>query len=748
MTAIASPAQTLTTLYSFSGSTDGGRPQAGLVQGTDGNFYGTTGSTIFEITPGGTLTTLHTFSENETPMGNLIQGSDRKFYGTTYYGGTNNCPASSGNGCGTIYSVVPGGSLVTLYNFCSQPNCADGAGPSAGLVQGADGNFYGTTTDYAFADGCPGSPCGTVFKITPTGTLTTLYTFFGTSGYGPNSALVQGTDGNFYGTTALGGSFNCGTGSASSCGTIFKITPQGTLTILYSFCEQTGCPDGHDPVGLVQGSDGNFYGTTSTAQFNLGTVFKITPSGTLTTLHTFDETDGEVPSTGPIIQGTDGNFYGTTYGGGPNGGGAIFKMTPAGALITLYSFDGTDGGSPNGLVQVTNGSFYGTTEFGGTNNDGTVFSFSIGLDGTATSTTSLSLVPASITAGSTGPVAMTATVAPASGSGTPTGVVGFFIYTSSHALGFANMTGGVATFDYNPSTLAVNSYPYFAIYSGDGTFAGSTSSTETLTITAVPPPPAAATPTFLPAPGTYNSAQTVTLTDTTTDATIYYTNDGTTPTTSSAVYSEPITVNSTETIQAIAGASGYSNSAVASAAYTITLSPDYQLSVTPSTLTIVAGQSGTATFSVTPLDGFSSQVSFACNGLPSGATCSFKPASVIPSDGPASSTLTIATTGASAALRGVKPSSRYLNYALLAPFLGIMFGIAAQGRPAHRSLRVFGLLALVVLATLLTSCASSSKGSPGGLGTPPGSSIVTVMASTGGTGGIKHATTLTVTITQ
>jgi uncharacterized repeat protein (TIGR03803 family) len=175
--------------------------------------------------------------------------------------------------------AVAGGSLVTLYNFCSQPDCADGSGPSAALVQGADGNFYGTTTDYAFANGCPGSPCGTVFKITPTGTLTTLYAFPGTSGYGPNAVLVQGTDGNFYGTTALGGSFNCGNGSPLSCGTIFKITPQGRVTTLYSFCEQFPGPDGHNPTGgLVQGSDGNFYGTTGfNENFELGTVFKITP---------------------------------------------------------------------------------------------------------------------------------------------------------------------------------------------------------------------------------------------------------------------------------------------------------------------------------------------------------------------------------------------------------------------------------------------------------------------------------------
>jgi uncharacterized repeat protein (TIGR03803 family) len=192
-------------------------------------------------------------------------------------------------------------------------------------------------------------------------------------------------------------------------------------------------------------------------------------------------------------------------------------MTPAGTLISLYSF----ASSPSGLVQGTDGSFYGMTHGGGTNNDGTVFRFSIGLGGTATSTTSLGLAPENITVGLTGPVAMTATVAPASGSGTPTGVVGF--YNGSNAVGFANLTGGVASYDYNPSALAVNTYPITAIYSGDGTFAMSSSSAETLTITAASVP-TAVTPTFSPASGTYNSAQTVTIADTTTSATIYYTN--------------------------------------------------------------------------------------------------------------------------------------------------------------------------------------------------------------------------------
>ncbi|MGB7862147.1 MAG: choice-of-anchor tandem repeat GloVer-containing protein [Candidatus Sulfotelmatobacter sp.] len=738
--AIASPAQIFTTLHSFDG-TDGAGPN-GLVQGTDGNFYGTTGNggainpcsadgggpgcgTVFEITPTGTLTTLHSFngSDGYAPNG-LIQGLDGKFYGTT---------ATS------IYSIVPGGTPVILASV---------SGPQGPLVQGTDGNFYGTSS------GGGASDAGTFFKITPSGTLTTIYSFDGINFVSPN-AVVQGTDGNFYGTTTNGGALGCGPSSPfGDCGTILKITPEGVPTLLYSFCLPfgSGCPDGFSPSRLALGTDGNFYGTTAhggnlvacdTLAYpvypSCGTVFKITPGGTLTTLHLFDSTDGGWPLNG-VIQGSDGNFYGTTDLGGANGLGTLFKITPAGTLITLYSFPGSgaSGAAPSGLVQATNGSFYGTSGAGGTNNDGTVFSFAIGLGGTTASSINLSLSPASVTVGSSGPVAMTATVAPTSGSGTPTGVVAFF--NGSSEVGSLNLTSGAASFYYNPSGLALGTYPITAIYSGDGTFATSTSSAQTLTVNSLS---LAATPTFSPAPGNYSSAQTVTITDTTTGASIYYTNDGTTPTTSSAVYNGPLTVSATETLQAIAGASGYNNSAVASATYTITPSPDYQLAVAPTSLTIVAGQTGTATFTVTPMNGFNSEVSFACSGLPSGATCSFAPSSVTPSGGnPASSTLTISTTTASAALRGPRSTSHYLNYALLLPFVGMIFGLAARRKQSRLKSRVYSMGAVVLLAAALASCGSSNQ-----MGAEAVTSTVSVTASTSGTGAINHTAALTITIT-
>jgi uncharacterized repeat protein (TIGR03803 family) len=402
-TAIALPAQTFSTLHSFDG-TDGVAPFAALVEAADGNLYGTTGAggansagTVFKITPSGTLTALYSFcfqsgcTDGELPHAGLVQGTNGNFYGTTEYGGAN-YP-------GTVFEITPAGTLTTLHAFCSQSGCPDGAYPEAALVQGTDGNFYGTTA-WGGAHGY-----GTVFKITPSGTLTTLYSFCAqsgcTDGLVPYAGLVMGTDGNFYGTTHCSQSGCTGgellhaglvqgtdTGSTVN-GTVFKITPSGTLTTLYRFsCSQGGCTDGASPIGgLVQATNENFYGTTPWGgAYGYGTVFKITPSGTLTTLYSFCSqsrcADGASP-TAALVQATDGNLYGTTTGTTGNTG-TIFRITPGGALTTLYSFCSqkrcADGASPSAaLVQDTNGKFYGTTGGGGANGDGTVFSLSVGL---------------------------------------------------------------------------------------------------------------------------------------------------------------------------------------------------------------------------------------------------------------------------------------------------------------------------------------------------------------------------------
>src|SRR5713101_3770588 len=247
------------------------------------------------------------------------------------------------------------------------------------------------------------------------------------------------------------------------------------------------------------------------------------------------------------------------------------------------------------------------------------------------------------------------------------------------------------------------------------------------------------------ASGAYTSPQTVALSDATAGATIYYTTNGTTPTTTSTKYTSTITVNSTETIEAIAAAPGLANSAVATATYTF--NPDFVLSVNPSTLTIVAGQSGNATFTVTPQNGFNSQVNFTCSGLPSETACSFNPASVTPSGAAVTSTLTVTTTAPSAAMRMLMPSSRRPTYALLLPVLAMIFGIVARRRPVPRSLQLLTLLILLMLASGLTSCGGANLGG-GNPGTPIGTSSISVSASSSGAGGVSHPVTLTITITH
>jgi uncharacterized repeat protein (TIGR03803 family) len=242
---------------------------------------------------------------------------DGSLYGTTEAGGNTDVLCDSG--CGTIFSITPAGTLTTLYSFCAQTDCLDGAVPLAGVVQASDGNFYGTT----LLGGRNGY--GIVFKLTPSGALTVLYSFctrtLCADGARPAAGLVEGADGNLYGTTSYGN------------GTVFKITLTGKLTKLYSFCSQTNCVDGAAPSGLVQGTDGDFYGTTGSGGANdVGGVFKITPAGTLTALYSFDSNDGAYPSAG-VIQATNGRFYGTARSGGvydclyaPNICGTIYGL--------------------------------------------------------------------------------------------------------------------------------------------------------------------------------------------------------------------------------------------------------------------------------------------------------------------------------------------------------------------------------------------------------------------------------------
>jgi uncharacterized repeat protein (TIGR03803 family) len=488
--AIASPPQTLTPLAAFDDA-NGFEPSS-LTAGADGNFYGTTFlggnlstcdsngcGVIFKMTPAGKLTVIYSFSgpDGIAPEA-LVQGSDGNFYGTTFCTtGTFHLTASLAGpsltcyGGGTVFKITPSGTLTTLHYF----NGADGAAPpKGGLTEGSDGNFYGV----AGAGGANNQ--GTVFKITPGGTLTTLYNFAGPDGYGP-VGLMQGADGNFYGTTVQGGNFSvC---DFYGCGTVFKLTPSGTLTTLHSF---TGADGAYPLAAVVQGSDGNFYGTTSAAGAHqtclpenyCGTVFKITPSGTLTTLYNFGGQDGASPQAA-LLPASDGNLYGTTNMGGSGGFGTVFRITPSGTLNTLHNFCTEQGCSDGigpwaGLVQGPNGLLFGTTSVGGNNSTcnapyGCGAVFNLTTPSLVATTTVLTTAPNPSTPGQN--VTMTGAVTAQDGS-LPTGSVLFVANGVGIAIGRLN-NSGVAVVSY--STLAIGNNTLMALYQGSPTLAESLS---------------------------------------------------------------------------------------------------------------------------------------------------------------------------------------------------------------------------------------------------------------------------------
>ena len=321
---------------------------------------------------GTTLTTLHSFTgaDGSKSFAGLVQGKSGNLYGTTYFGGTKND--------GEVFQITAAGKLTTLHSFCSSSDCTDGEYSYAVPVRGADGNFYGTTYLGGSKDD------GTIFKMSPGGALTTLHSFGGADGSQPLAGLAAGSDGNFYGTTNLGGSHNAGS--------VFKVTPSGQFTTLHSFCSKTACTDGQSSyAGMIQATDGNLYGTTlAGGSHGHGTVFKITQSGAFSILYSFCSqsgcTDGAFPQTG-LVQASNGNLYGSTIEGGAYGSGIIFELTLSGALTTLYSAC-SQSGCPDGnylyapLIQAKDGNLYGIMQIGGAHNSGTIFR--ITLSGTLT----------------------------------------------------------------------------------------------------------------------------------------------------------------------------------------------------------------------------------------------------------------------------------------------------------------------------------------------------------------------------
>jgi len=337
-------AQGFTVLYNF-GSTaqdpQGPESTSAIAQGRDGNLYSTTPyggltdwGTMFRITPSGLPKVLYNFdAAHGRPFSGLTLGTDGNFYGTTINGGKSNV--------GTVFKITPNGVLSVLYTFT---NGSDGASPNAPPIQGVDGNFYGTTS------AAGGFQFGGVYKITPAGKFTPLYSFDNTHGAYPLAPLVQGIDGNFYGTANGGGS--------GGNGVVFKITPAGKITVIHNFI---GTDGGNIRVPVIQGIDGNIYGTTffgGTA--NAGVVFKVSPKGKFTILHSMNGNSEGGFSDAGLVQASDG--------GGSMSNGTIFNVDAKSHYNVLFNFDGAANGGSASVTpfQRTSGVLYGDTFVGGT----------------------------------------------------------------------------------------------------------------------------------------------------------------------------------------------------------------------------------------------------------------------------------------------------------------------------------------------------------------------------------------------
>ncbi len=392
-----SQAQTYSLLYSFAGTSDGGRPNS-LVLDPAGNLYGTTTyggelncgaphgcGTVFKLDTTGKETVLYSFKglpdDGEFPYSGLVMDDAGNLYGTTSQGGGGSCgdlraPIS----CGTVFKLDRTGKETVLYGFKGLPD--DGGLPYSGLVMDDAGNLYGTTSQGGggTCTGLFGVPvgCGVVFKLDTTGKETVLHSFGGDDGEGPGSLVSDAAD-NLYGTAGSGGS--------STYGTVFKLDTTGNVIVLYSF---KGLPDdGALPGDLVMDGAGNLYGPTAEGgsgpcvwynglgPVGCGVVFKLDMTGKETVLYSFKGSpDGAVPS--GLVWDASGNLYGTTDNSNvltPQGPQTLFKIDMTGRLTVLHNFVGSpsDGRNPAGLIQDSAGNLYGTTGNGGAFDAGTVF---------------------------------------------------------------------------------------------------------------------------------------------------------------------------------------------------------------------------------------------------------------------------------------------------------------------------------------------------------------------------------------
>jgi uncharacterized repeat protein (TIGR03803 family) len=346
------PDGTLSLVYAFATADEGYNVYAGLTEGADGNFYGTSyfggdknGGSIFKVTPSGTFTLLRSLGENKRdayfPYGGVVQGPDGNLYGTTLRGGVNDK--------GTVFRISTSGSDFSIIaSFAG----SDGENPEGTLIVGADGNLYGTTLQGG------SSNRGTIFRVTTGGSVSTVYSFpslgaFNTlglstneTGANPRAGLFLAADGNYYGTAYQGG--------ANGYGTVFRMTPGGAVSVVHAF---TGAPfgSGFPLSGVTQDASGNLYGTTESGGYlNQGTAWRIAPDGTFSLLHSFSGTliDGSKPN-GTLVP-LGGAIYGATLSDSVSGEGVIFKLDTGtgGVLPVEFSVSSTDigMGSPTTLT--------------------------------------------------------------------------------------------------------------------------------------------------------------------------------------------------------------------------------------------------------------------------------------------------------------------------------------------------------------------------------------------------------------
>ena len=667
---------------------------------------------------------LHSFGANPwtdaiNPEMDLVRDAKGNLYGTSG-GGTN-------SGAGTVFQLTPtadhGWTEEVLYNFGA--TVTDGSGPYASLILDAKGNLYGTTL-YGGTNGSLKGD-GTAFELTPTAgggwTEKVLFNFgaTGTDGTYPQTDLIFDAQGNLYGTTNKGGT--------NGDGTAFELTPGTdggwTEKVLYNF-GATGT-DGINPTAsLVFDANGNLYSTTYKGGLhNAGAAFELTPgtNGAWTEKVIYDfgatATDGQTPFARLIFDAAKVNLYGMTEYGGANDIGTAFELTPATdgewTEKVLHDFGASrvDGGWPlAGLLLDAQGNFYGTTALGGTNDQGTVFELTPGENGDWTE-------------------------------------------TILHNFNFQNGVDGISPYGGLISDGAGNLYGTTEIggaYGNGSAFQIVTSSVQpaiVLTPTSLPSATVATAyrQTLTAAGGT--SPYTYAITSGALPSGLALSASGEISGTASAASAASFTVTATDS-------SVWPGPYTGSQAYTLTvvLAPDFTVTANPATLTIAAGQSGTAVFTVTPSNGFTQSVQMTCTGLPANSTCSFSPGTLTPAGAPVTSTLTIATNVKTASLAKPQGSSSAFLAGIFFPGAigtGLLLWLFRRKASHFRRAMVLGTIliaASIATGAFMTGCGGSASGGTTTPITPAGKSTVTVTAASSGVGGASHVATLAVTITN